>query len=67
MCGRRFCPMGRLMDGDWRAGYVIVDVSGEAVSVEFVRVEYDIARAAEAVRASTLPGDFAEYLETGVR
>ena len=57
--------VGRPKDGDWRAGYVVVDVGAEAVSVEFMRVDYDLARAAEAVRASTLPDDFAEYLETG--
>ncbi|MGK7311836.1 MAG: metallophosphoesterase family protein [Candidatus Longimicrobiales bacterium M2_2A_002] len=57
--------VGRPKDGDWRAGYVVVEMDGEEVEVEFVRVEYDLARAADAVRESELPDDFAEYLETG--
>jgi hypothetical protein len=35
------------------------------VSVEFVRVEYDVERAARAILESSLPGDFAEYLRRG--
>ena len=57
--------VGRPKDGDWRAGYAVVEMDGEAVEVAFVRVEYDLDRAAEAIRESTLPDDFAEYLETG--
>ena len=57
--------VGRPKDGDWRAGYALVDVGGEDVGVEFVRVEYDVARAAAAIRESGLPDDLAEYLETG--
>jgi predicted phosphodiesterase len=57
--------VGRPKDGDWRAGYARVEMNGESVGVEFVRVEYDLARAAAAVRESDLPDDFAEYLETG--
>lgn len=57
--------VGRPKDGDWRAGYVVVELDGEAVEVETARVEYDLARAAEAVRSSDLPDDFARYLETG--
>jgi diadenosine tetraphosphatase ApaH/serine/threonine PP2A family protein phosphatase len=59
--------VGRPKDGDWRAGYVVVDLDAEAVEVEFVRVEYDLDRATSAIRASDLPDDFAEYLETGGR
>ena len=57
--------VGRPKDGDWRAGYVLLDVDGAASAVEVVRVEYDVERAMEAIRASTLPADFAEYLRTG--
>jgi diadenosine tetraphosphatase ApaH/serine/threonine PP2A family protein phosphatase len=57
--------VGRPKDGDWRAGYVVVAMDGEAVEVEFARVEYDLARAAQGIRDSSLPDDFAEYLETG--
>jgi predicted phosphodiesterase len=57
--------VGRPKDGDWRAGYAMVSLDGEAVSVDFVRVEYDVERAMEAIRASGLPDDFAEYLRKG--
>jgi predicted phosphodiesterase len=60
--------VGRPKDGDWRAGYVILEV-GDAgsPSVEFIRVEYDLARAQRAIRDSDLPGEFADYLQTGGR
>ena len=57
--------VGRPKDGDWRAGYVLAAMDGEAVDVEFIRVEYDLTRAASAIRESELPDDLAEYLETG--
>lgn len=57
--------VGRPKDGDWRAGYVLLEIDGNASTVDFVRVEYDVERAMEAIRASELPDDFAEYLRTG--
>jgi predicted phosphodiesterase len=59
--------VGRPKDGDWRAGYVVVDLSGDAPAVEFVRVEYDLERTMAAIQGSALPDDFAEYLRTGGR
>lgn len=57
--------VGRPKDGDPRAGYALVTVAADDAAVDFVRVEYDVARAAQAIRASELPDDFATYLETG--
>ena len=61
--------VGRPKDWDWRAGYVVVEVtelpSGWSTLVEFRRVEYDLEKAMAGIRASTLPDDFAEYLRTG--
>lgn len=57
--------VGRPKDGDWRAGYAVVDMSGDEMGVTFPRVEYDLAWAAAAIRGSDLPDDFAAYLETG--
>lgn len=57
--------VGRPKDGDWRAGYVAVGMDGEQVDIDFVRVEYDVASAASAIRESELPKEFAEYLEAG--
>ena len=56
--------VGRPKDGDWRAGYVRVEIGSE-VQVEFVRVEYELERTARAIRESDLPDDFAAYLENG--
>ena len=57
--------VGRPKDGDWRAGYVVLDLSDSTPRVEFVRVEYDLDKTMEAIRGSDLPDDFAEYLATG--
>lgn len=57
--------VGRPKDGDWRAGYVLLEVTESGPSVEVVRVEYDLEKAMEGIRSSDLPDDFAEYLRTG--
>ena len=57
--------VGRPKDGDWRAGYVLVDVTSTGVGIEFVRVPYDLERAAATILASDLPDAFADYLRTG--
>jgi predicted phosphodiesterase len=57
--------VGRPKDGDWRPGYVLLDIGEGDIGVEFVRVEYDIDRTMRAIRASELPHEFAEYLRTG--
>ena len=57
--------VGRPKDGDWRAGYVLLTVGGELPEVEFVRVEYDVNAAADAVVAAGLPEDFAAFLRRG--
>lgn len=57
--------VGRPKDGDPRAGYALVDIDASGSSAEQVRVAYDVARAAAAIRESTLPDEFATILETG--
>ncbi len=58
--------VGRPKDGDWRAGFAVVEVDARgAIEVKFVRVEYDVDAAADAIRRSDLPDDFAEFLRTG--
>ena len=57
--------VGRPKDGDWRAGYVLLDVTGSSVGVEMVRVDYDIDRTMRGILDSDLPHDFADYLKTG--
>jgi predicted phosphodiesterase len=57
--------VGRPKDGEWRAGYVLLDMAEKAPRVDFVRVEYDLQGAMAAIRASDLPDDFAGYLAVG--
>jgi predicted phosphodiesterase len=57
--------VGRPKDGDWRAGYVLLELGEGEPREEFVRVAYDVERAADTIRGSELPDDFAEYLLSG--
>jgi predicted phosphodiesterase len=57
--------VGKPKDGDWRAGYALVEVDEEIASVEFVRVEYDLERAVEGILGSELPDEFADQLKAG--
>jgi predicted phosphodiesterase len=57
--------VGKPKDGDWRAGYVLVEADEEIGDVEFVRVEYDLERAVAGVRESELPDEFADQLRAG--
>jgi predicted phosphodiesterase len=59
--------VGRPKDGDRRAGFVVLDLGAGDPTVEFIRVEYDVKKAADAIRSSDLPPDFAEFLESGGR
>lgn len=57
--------VGRPKDGDWRAGYVLLDLGAGEPRVEHVRVEYDVEAAAAGVLAAGLPEEFAEFLRRG--
>ncbi|TVP55456.1 MAG: metallophosphoesterase [Gemmatimonadales bacterium] len=58
--------VGRPKDGDYRAGWARVDFGpGADPEWEHIRVEYPVDEAAAAIRASSLPDEFAYYLETG--
>ena len=57
--------VGKPKDGDWRAGYVLVEADQEISAVEFVRVEYDLERSVEGIVQSELPDEFADLLRTG--
>jgi predicted phosphodiesterase len=57
--------VGRPKDGDWRACYVRLTVDRSSVTVEFVRVAYDVDQAGNAIRESDLPNEFAEVLKSG--
>ena len=57
--------VGKPKDGDWRAGYTLVEAGDELGAVEFVRVEYDLERTVEGIRRSDLPDEFAGQLQAG--
>jgi predicted phosphodiesterase len=57
--------VGRPKDGDWRAGYVLLDLGEGDARVELVRVPYDLDATIAGVRAAGLPEDFVEFLRTG--
>ena len=57
--------VGRPKDGDWRAGYTIIEIGTGKIGVEYVRVEYDVERAVRGIKDSGLPDDFAEILRNG--
>jgi putative phosphoesterase len=61
--------VGKPKDGNPRACYVLLDIhpdtsmsKAESLKVEFVRVAYDVERAASAVEASPLPNEYADML-----
>jgi len=65
--------VGKPKDGDPRACYVLLTLGPDAspadpesVKVEFVRVPYDVERAAQAVEASPLPDEYAGALREAV-
>jgi predicted phosphodiesterase len=65
--------VGKPKDGDPRGGYVLLDIKDhsssvvkDSIQVEFVRFEYDVEKAANAVENSRLPDTYAESLRKGV-
>ena len=61
--------VGKPKDHDPRAGYTILRVSGRDVSVEFIRLTYDIERTAQAIEATPeeggMPHPYAQMLRDG--
>jgi predicted phosphodiesterase len=57
--------VGRPKDGDPRACFVSLAVTASDVETEFVRVAYDIERAARAIEESGLPSEFSDILRSG--
>ncbi len=55
--------VGKPKDGDPRACVTLIDITADNVNVEFLRVPYDVNKAAEAIVASGLPPYFAEKLK----
>jgi putative phosphoesterase len=58
--------VGKPKDHDPRAAFVVLTVDGKELQTEFVRVEYDVEKAARAIEATTMPDEFAAMLRKGV-
>jgi len=56
--------VGKPKDGDPRACYVILEAAATSPAT-FIRIPYDVAAAAAAIRGSDLPQEFATDIETG--
>ena len=59
--------VGRPKDGDPRACFALLSVTESEMSVEHVRVPYDVDEAVRGIIAAGLPGEFAEFLRAGGR
>lgn len=61
--------VGKPKDGDPRGCYVLLTIHhlsntkvAESIDVQFIRIPYDVGKAASAVEASPLPNEFADML-----
>ncbi|PWJ55020.1 putative phosphoesterase [Dyadobacter jejuensis] len=60
--------VGKPKDGDPRAGYVMLTIDGQeraTISTEFIRLPYDVEKAAKAIELSLLPNELAGMLREG--
>jgi len=57
--------VGKPKDGDPRACYINLNIDGEHLEVEFIRVAYDIEFAVKAIENSNMPHEYAEMLRKG--
>ncbi len=57
--------VGRPKDDDPRAGYVVVNLGPEGLTVEVVRLDYDVQAAGSKLVEAGLPEYFADYLRLG--
>ncbi|PZF71621.1 metallophosphoesterase family protein [Taibaiella soli] len=65
--------VGKPKDGDPRGCYVLLTISDsssvaekDSIQVSFIRFEYDVEKAAQAIEKSILPVEFADALRKGV-
>jgi len=57
--------VGKPKDGNPHACYVVLEAKGKNLTINFMRVPYDVERAAQAIEASDMPGEYAQMLRTG--
>ncbi len=59
----RWRTTGNTKDGNARACVMLLEITASDVEVEFLRVRYDVDKAAAAIASSGLPPYFAEKLK----
>ena len=57
--------VGKPKDGDPRACYLVLAATNGQVEARFVRVPYDVEKAAQAIEASGMPNPYADMLRAG--
>jgi len=57
--------VGRPDDGDTRASYAIIKLKKKMLDVSHYRLDYDVERAAQAIRDNCLPEEFAQMILQG--
>lgn len=57
--------VGKPKDSDPRACYITLAAEGRELSVEFIRIPYDVEKAAQAIEAAEMPDEFAGMLRLG--
>ena len=57
--------VGRPDDGDPRASYAIINLKKKIIDVSHYRLDYDVQRAAQAIRDNQLPEEFAQMILKG--
>jgi len=57
--------VGKPKDNDPRACYVVLTADRDDLTVEFIRVPYEVEQAARAIEASEMPHEFAHMLRDG--
>lgn len=57
--------VGKPKDDDPRACYLVLSAEGKELSVDFIRVPYDVEAAAQAIEATDMPNEFAQMLRDG--
>ena len=57
--------VGKPKDNNPQACYLVLSVENDAIASEFVRVPYEVEKAAQAIEATTMPDEFAQMLREG--
>ena len=57
--------VGQPRDGNWRAAFAVYERGGAGEQVSFQRVEYDVERTCQAMRAANLPAPLYNRLRLG--